>query len=66
MMMAVMKRKAKILSEGTFGTRHQHGWSVHFSPCLCPTVSLMDKEMNLAVIQLFQTIWSKERCRSFF
>uniref|UniRef100_A0A2P2MUJ0 Uncharacterized protein MANES_15G192700 n=1 Tax=Rhizophora mucronata TaxID=61149 RepID=A0A2P2MUJ0_RHIMU len=66
MMMAVMKRKAKIISEETFGRRHQHNLSVDFSPCLCPVDSLMDREMSQAIILLFQTIWSRDKYRNFF
>lgn len=46
--------------------RLQLGLSVPCSPCLCFMVNLMDQEMRLAIIPLFQIIWSRKKLRSFF
>lgn len=46
--------------------RQQHGLSVPCSLCLCPMVNLMDQEMRLVIIPLWQIIGSRKGFRSCF
>uniref|UniRef100_A0A7C9AKC0 Uncharacterized protein n=1 Tax=Opuntia streptacantha TaxID=393608 RepID=A0A7C9AKC0_OPUST len=63
MMMADMKRKARIKLEGIFGRRLQLGSSVHYSLCQFPKVNLIS-QMTQTILLEFRNIWNRREFRS--